>query len=176
MNSCTCNLYKDLDGRAALNKRGHDTKRILDALQKIAEHPQGEHRLYKCPVCAQMWQRSLDWMRGNKPYVFKVDTIAIEDWLHMPFVQPDELFNRAGHVEQYLERAFFEEQETFCRIEGCQEHAIKFSVVCAYHHMQNIGIKANLPDEYRWFGPYIKSNFEYTIEQLKTLPNYRQLQ
>jgi hypothetical protein len=57
MNSCRCNDYKDLDDQPALNKRGHDTKRIADALQLIAEHPQKEHRLYRCSACGQMWHQ-----------------------------------------------------------------------------------------------------------------------
>jgi uncharacterized C2H2 Zn-finger protein len=176
MSSCRCESYQDLDSRAALNKRGPETKRISNALELIAEHPGQEHRLYKCPVCGQLWQRSLDWMRGNKAYLFKVPSIEVGQWLHKPFVQPDELFSRIGHVQLYLDRASFEEQAATCKSPGCGEHSIKFSVFCAFHHMQNIGIKAEFNDDYRWFGPYSKSNYEFSIEHLKKLPNYKKLE
>jgi hypothetical protein len=41
--------------------------------------------------------------------------------------------------------------------------------------MESIGIKSNLPDDFTWFEPYIKPNFELTIEQLRKLPNYKAL-
>jgi predicted RNA-binding Zn-ribbon protein involved in translation (DUF1610 family) len=176
MSSCKCKNYEDPDSRAALNKRAAETKRISAALQFIAEHPGKEHRLYECPVCGQMWQRSMAWMLGNKAYLFKVPPIENEQWLQQPFVQPDELLSRIAHVQLYLDRAFFEEQAALCKSPDCGEHSIKFSVFCAFHHMQSIGIKAEFNDEYRWFGPYTRSNYEFNIGQLKKLPNYKKLE
>jgi hypothetical protein len=175
MSSCRCKNFEDIDGPAALNKRMRETKRILGDLKFIGEHSGKEHRLYQCTACGQMWQRSLSWMEGNKPYAFKVPSIDIGQWLQKPFVQPDELFSRIGHVQLYLDRATFEEQAATCKFPDCGERSIKFSVFCAFHHMQNIGIKSNVTDEYRWFHPYLKANYEFGIEQLKALPNYKKL-
>ena len=173
MTECTCNTYDDLLDRPSLNSRGHQTKKIIDTLTFLAAHSEKEHMLYKCSVCGQLWQRSLDWVRGNKAYIFKVPNITEVEWAAKPFVQPDELFNRVGRIQQYLERAFFEETPNKCRHESCSNQAIILSVFCAFHHMENIGLVSEMTDEYRWFEPYVKRNFEFGIEQLKTLPNYK---
>lgn len=175
MSECNCNNYDHLDGRPALNKRGHDTKKIIDRLSLITEHAEGEHKLYQCPICGQFWQRSLDWMRGNKPYIFKVPVTTTSEWLLKPFVQPDDLFNRVAGIQQYLERASFVEQPEKCRKEGCTNRAINLSVLCAFHHMESIGLKSDVRDDFIWFEPYSKSNYEFTIDQLKKLPNYKAL-
>jgi len=173
--ACSCIKYTDLVDRPSLNKRGHDTKKILAGLQIVAKHSSEEHIVYKCTFCGQFWQRSLDWMRGNKPYLFKVPTTTETDWLNKPFVQPDELFNRVARIHQYLERASFVETAEKCRHENCSNQAIELSVFCAFHHMENIGIKSDVTDEYEWFDPYAKQNFEFEIGQLRGLPNYKAL-
>lgn len=175
MSICRCASYEDLNGRPALNKRGHDTGKIINSLELMAAHPDKENKLYRCSFCGQLLQKSLDWARGNKPYVFKVPDIQVEDWIKEPFVQPDELFNRVAHIEQYLKRATFEEQATPCKSSGCEEKAVKLSVLCAFHHMLSIGFKANLPGNCRWFHPYVKSNYEFSIQYLKSLPTYKAL-
>lgn len=173
MTTCNCEKYTDLPDRPSLNKRGHDTKSIIDTLVLVAESADTEHKLYKCPTCGQFWQRSLDWMRGNKAYIFKVPNVEIDQWKAKQFVQPDELFSRVGHVQQYLDRVTFEEQAAICRQDGCDNHAIKRSVFCALHHMENIGMTKSLPDDYTWFTPYDKENFKLSIERLKQLPTYK---
>jgi hypothetical protein len=141
----------------------------------IAEHPGGEHKLFKCIGCGQLWQQSKDKKRGNQRYLFKAPSIEIAEWLDKPFVQPDELFDRAGHIQQYLRGAVFEELEPLCRSANCQNQSVKFSVLCAFHHMLNIGIKAEIPDDHRWFEPYHKSNYEFNFEQLQALPTYKKI-
>lgn len=175
MASCACNRYTDISDRDLLNKRSKETKKLTGDLTLLAEHAQKEHTLYKCPVCGQLWQLSLDWMGGNKPYIFKVPNISQADWTEKPFVQPDELFNRIARIQLYLKNTLFVETHDLCRKDGCANHALKLSVFCAVHHMENIGIKAELPDDYRWFEPYYKENYAFGIEQLKNLPNYKSL-
>lgn len=170
--ACNCNQYPDLDEGAALQKRCSQTKKTLGLLQLLSLHESGEHKLYRCAKCGQLWQRSLAWALGNREYLFKVPQIDSEAWLARPFFPPDELFLRSGSVGLYLERAQFVEQEALCRSAGCPEHSIKFSVFCALHHMQNLGIKTGPPGDYRWFGPYLEENFSVTMKQLKALPNY----
>jgi hypothetical protein len=172
MQTCNCNSYKDLDTGSAITKREKETKKILNGMDLLAEDATGEHNLYKCPGCGQFWQRSLAWMDGNKPYAFKVPTIEIETWKRLPYVQPDELFARVGSVEQYLERARFVEKAEICRREGCEEHAIQLSVLCAFHHMENIGFGNRLPQNCTWFSPYEQVDYVLSNRYLKTLPNY----
>jgi hypothetical protein len=175
MPACRCIAYTDLDGRPALNKRGNEINKMLRSLQMIAEHPGGEHKLFSCTGCEQLWQQSLDWMRSNQRYLFKVPSIEITDWLDKPFVQPDDLFNRARHIQQYLRGAVFEELEPLCRSANCPNHSVKFSVFCAFHHMLNIGIKEEIPDDYGWFDPYHKKDYEFNFEQLQALPTYKRI-
>ena len=115
-------------------------------------------------------------MRGNKPYLFKVPATNEADWLTKPFVQPDELFMRVARVQQYLGRVTFVETQEKCRNEDCSSRAIQLSVFCAFHHMENIGIKSDVTDDYKWFDPYRKSNYEFSIQQLRELSNYRPLE
>jgi hypothetical protein len=170
---CNCEKYTDLADLPSLNKRGHNTMTIIDMLTLVAECINTEHQLYICGTCGQFWQRSLARMRGNKPYIFKVPNIEIEQWKAKQFVQPDELISWSDHVQQYLNKVNFEEHVANCRREGCDNHAVNLSVFCALHHMDNIGIKISLPNDYLWFPPYVKENFELSIAQLKQLPTYK---
>lgn len=175
MSTCSCSQYTDISDRPSLNNRGHETKRIINSLTLIATHSEKEHELYKCMTCGQFWQRSLDWIRGNKPYIFKVPDTLVTEWTIKPFVQPDDLFNRIAVIQQYLGRATFEETAELCRKDGCSNQAIKLSVLCAFHHMESLGLKSKMTDEFTWFAPYLKSNYEFGIDQLKALPNYKSL-
>lgn len=175
MPKCFCNQYSDISDRPSLNNRGHKTKKIINSLTLIATHSEKEHELYKCPSCGQFWQRSLDWIRGNKPYIFKVPDTMETEWLIKPFVQPDDLFNCIAVIQQYLGRVNFEETVGVCRKDSCSNQAIKLSVLCAFHHMESLGLKSKMTDEFTWFAPYLKNNYEFGIEQLKALPNYTSL-
>jgi hypothetical protein len=170
---CNCNKFGDILDYDLLKKRFKETKNILTNLTLIAEHPGKEHYLYECQNCAQLWQRSLSWMDGNKQYVYQVPQIEKEVWKCMPFVQPDDLFVRTGVINQYLERGTFQEQNFQCRRSDCSHHAIKLSVFCIVHQMQNIGIEATLPNDVTWFLPYEKELVELTYERLSELPNYK---
>jgi hypothetical protein len=175
MSTCSCSQYADISDRPSLNNRGHETKKIINSLILIATHSEKEHELYKCPTCGQFWQRSLDWIRGNKPYIFKVPNTLESEWTIKPYVQPDNLFNRIAVIEQYTGRASFEETAELCRKDGCSNQAIKLSVLCAFHHMESLGLKSKMTDEFTWFAPYLKNNYEFGIDQLKALPNYKSL-
>lgn len=176
MKTCNCNNYSDILDYDFLKKRFRETKNILSTLGLIAEHPEKEHLLYKCRNCGQSWQRSLSWMDGNRQYVFKVPEIDVEKWKEKPFVQPDDLFVRTGVVRHYLERTTFEEQNTLCRHNECSHNAIKLSIFCIVHHMENIGIKTTLPDNVTWFYPFEKRLIELTYERLSEMPNYKKYQ
>ena len=175
MDTCNCKIYTDLSDNPSLTKRIKETKGILSDLTLIAEHTDKEHKLYKCPVCGQYWQRTTSWTAGVKPYVYKVPFIEIDEWKNKPFVKPDELFVRVGLVQQYLSRATFEEKNEKCRHESCNNNAIKMSVFCIIHHLPNINIKVTLPDDKTWFSPYEKHNYELTLERLCAMPNYKKL-
>ena len=175
MSTCSCSQYKDISGRPSLNNRGHQTKKIINSLSLVATHFEKEHELYNCVACGQFWQRSLDWIRGNKPYIFKVPKTLATQWTMKVFVQPDDLFNRIAAIQQYFKQATFQESVELCRKEGCSNQAIILSVLCAFHHMESLGLKSKMTDEFTWFAPYLKNNYEFGIDQLKALPNYKSL-
>ena len=175
MDQCNCKIYDDIADRPSLEKRFKYTKKIISGLTLIADHPNGEHKLYHCKNCGQYWQFSMSWMDGNKKYIFQVPEISVDIWKEKPFVQPDDLLVRSGHIVMYLEGVTFIEQDSKCRREGCDNNAIKMSVLCALHHLNSINIKVTLPDNETWFAPYEKSKYELTIDFLKSLPNYKSL-
>lgn len=170
--SCSCGSFGDLLTSNDLPKRERKTAKIVRSLALLATHPLGEHELYTCAKCGHYWQRSLEWVSGNRPYIFKVVPIDLAEWMEKPFVQPDELFVRVGVFEQYWRNNVFDEKEALCRKDGCGNHAIRLSVFCVLHHMDSIGLKTQFPDNLTWFGPYRKDDLEPSIEFLKRQSNY----
>lgn len=162
MPNCDCPRFEPLAlTRDAVNQRARETKSLKSRLEQIAEHPEGEHRLLRCPLCGQLWQRSLAWNWGNKEYLFCVPEIEYESWISEPFVQPDELLIFAAVVERFLENASLEPREARCRREGCREPAVKLSAFCRLHHIKNLQAARQLPQSPtgRWFAPYSEENF-----------------
>lgn len=176
MDTCNCKEYSDILDHPSLKKRFKETKSILSNLKLIAEHQGKEHKLYECKVCGQFWQRTTCWTAGVKHYAYKVPSIKIEEWKGKPYIKPDELFASVGHFQQYISRAIFEEQNVKCKSEGCNNNAIKMSVLCVIHHLQNINIKITLPEDKTWFPPYEKHQFELAFERLCELPNYKKFE
>lgn len=173
MNICACSSYEDLNGLPAVRNRGHNTGKIIKSLEFIVKHDDNEHQLYKCSHCEQHWQSC--WWQGNKPYIYKVPDIGVTDWLEKPFINLCTIFGRIEKIQEYLKGPKFEEQTALCRFPGCEEHSIRLSVLCLFHHMENIGIKITMPDDYRWFGPYVKSDYDFDMNQLKSIANYKPL-
>jgi hypothetical protein len=158
MASCNCASYEDLElRRDAISRRIKETKRLLKVLAPLATDATGEHRLLRCSECAQHWQVSRAWSWGNDPYVFRVPTIAIEDWIQQQFVEPDELLIYAAAVHDLPSP---ERSTDPCREVGCQEAAIRFSVFCQAHHVRQLQSFGRFPKEPygRWFSPYATSS------------------
>ena len=174
--ACNCPEYPLIQGSAALNKRRFETRKIAAGpLAHIAEDCTAGHHLMQCEACGQHWQRS-PYARNGKPYFFKVSQpTTVEAWRQKPFVQPDVLFAWAGAMDRYLRSATFQEQPRACCEVGCGERAIRFSGLCAYHHVLNIGHPATPPGDYEWCAPYDPADYRITPELVKSLPGYRAL-
>jgi hypothetical protein len=162
MPTCDCAQYSPLELlRDAVDDRIRASKSLRKRLEMIAEDSSGEHRLYECPDCATVWQRSLAWNWGNKEYLFVVPAISLPDWQELPYVQPDELLIFAAVLGQFFEQQKFEASGSVCRADGCGRPAVKMSVFCLHHHVVSLQSARMLPRDPvgRWFSPYEREGF-----------------
>lgn len=155
--NCTCGEYADLKlDRADISRRSKQSKRLRGILNLVTEHREGEHKLFRCSTCEQLWQQSRAWNWGNIEYLFKVPPIAVRDWESLPYVAPDELLIYAAVLDRFLAGKTFRPTEAKCRHEGCAKQAVELSVHCLRHHIESLQRIGNLPKTPagRWFDPY----------------------
>jgi hypothetical protein len=154
---CECNKYEHIElYRESINQRIKKSRTLKQKLKEIAQSIDGEHTLWQCPVCSQFWQSSYAWNWGQKFYLFKIPSIAIDEWLLESYVQPDELLIFAAMMRNYLDSNSSEEIERKCRAEYCEKNAVKFTVFCLSHHIESLQRAEALPKypKGKWFLPY----------------------
>lgn len=136
--------------RDAVGKRAKVTKGIISRLSLIAEHPDGEHRLYRDEKTGEFWQYASAWNWGAKPYCFLVPEIDPGDWKEERYVDPDEMLIYVALMQQFLS------VPTNREISDLPKHV---------RSLQRIG---NLPKdpEGRWFGPYERQNILPNLEKV----------
>src|SRR5258708_249072 len=135
MSNCDCNTYTDVEmDRAAVSRRIKESKNLKKRLVELAIHSGKEYLLLKCEECGQFWQASRAWNWGNDLYVFKVPSIATENWLQTPYVSPDDLLIFGAMMSDYLRKNKFEKKNEKCQDENCSELAVQYSVLCLRHH------------------------------------------
>jgi hypothetical protein len=162
MPPCDCASFEDMQlTRDAVDHRARQTKSLKQRLQLEAKHPDDEHLLFTCTECGQTWQRSLAWNWGNKEYLFRVPPIDTKEWVNVPFVQPDELVIFAAVLARYLSRGCSTPTGQQCRRDGCPNSAVKLSLFCVRHHIENLQRIHTFPQSPvgRWFGPYRAEDF-----------------
>jgi hypothetical protein len=155
--SCICDSYQPLElFRESIDRRIRETRKIRRGLELIAQHPDGEHRLYICRSCKSFWQISRAWNWGNYRYAFQVPDIEIEDWITRPYVQPDDILIFEARMTDFIDRNIFVKTDRPCRSEGCSQFANEYSVFCLEHHIESLQDARALPREPwgRWFSPY----------------------
>lgn len=155
--TCECEIFCALElDRDAVTERIRETRKIRRRLTLVAEQPAGEHKLYKCDRCGQMWQISRAWNWGNYRYAFKVPTIQIDEWISEPYIQPDELFLFNAMMENFMGKNQFVKSDAKCKVNGCQQFANQYSVFCLEHHIESLQRAGALPGmpEGKWFLPY----------------------
>lgn len=155
--TCSCSHYSPLElSRESINKRLKSAKAIIKSLNLLAESRPTLLKLLQCPHCKQHWQTGREWNFGNGEYVFQVPAIEPEEWLAEPYTQPAAWLIYGAGMENYYSKNSFEEGKTPCRVEGCQELAIKLSGVCQAHHiaqLERFGLLPKRPTG-RLFPPY----------------------
>src|ERR1043165_3602908 len=111
MKSCTCAKYDHLQlNSGSIYKRLTETRSFLPALQLVAEHPGGEHKLFCCPFCSQYWQLSKAWMWNNVEYAFKVEEVMPEDWQQEPYLPPDEMTAYTRGIQAFIDKQNFSDR------------------------------------------------------------------
>lgn len=163
---CSCSKYEDLEFlRKVITRRIKESHSLKKSFLLISEHPEKEHKLYRCEACGQLWQGSRAWGWGNDEYLFKVPPIDPDDWKSEVFVQPDELLIFAAIVGEFLVRNTFTEKDSLCSVPGCGHKAVSGSVNCLRHHfesLQRVGTMPAYPTG-RWFKPYMRENIIPTL-------------
>src|SRR5687768_4913901 len=90
--SCECDRFPDIElAREAITKRARTTGAIRKRLQLVSEHPDREHKFYRCSQCNASWQLANAWNWGAKDYIFRVPSVEVGAWLQERFVDPDDL-------------------------------------------------------------------------------------
>lgn len=173
--NCNCSKYYDVENSKDLEERIKKTTRIISNLKLIEKLENLQVSLYECRICGQLWQESLSWMHGNSKYIFEVPKIETKHWKESPFIEPHKIFLFTGSLIMYFDRGKFEEKEEKCKKDDCENHAIKLSVFCILHQMENIGISLDPPTGYKWFHPYEKEKLLINMAVIKQHPNYEAL-
>ena len=158
---CSCSEYQDLEFlREVITERIKKSRPLKKALVLIAEHPDNEHKLYRCGECGQLWQGSRAWNWGNDEYLFKVPPIETDAWKSDVFVQPDELLIFTAIVCDFLNRNTFTKNDSLCSVPGCGQKAVSGSVNCLRHHVESLQRARTMPSypNGRWFKPYVREN------------------
>jgi hypothetical protein len=155
--SCTCETYGDLTAdRKSINLRIKESKQLKKLLSLITDKADRSNKLYRCNSCGQLWQGSYAWNWGGYEYLFKVPAINLDQWRIEPYVQPDELILYIALMQQYHERIDPTETTSICTVAGCGKHAVKLSMCCLQHQieqLQAIGILPKKPPGI-YFPPY----------------------
>ena len=134
--SCGCSKYAPVElERKSIRKRINESKLLKQRLEGIAEYREeyNWHNLYRCAECDQLWQESCAWNVGARWYLFQVPHVSVEEWLKEPYVQPyDLMMYWAGYEELMAQN--YEPTDYLCREEGCENHAIRWHILCKEHY------------------------------------------
>jgi hypothetical protein len=156
--SCSCSSFSALElSRPAITKRIKATKRLLSALEQVAENKLAGLKLLVCSQCGQYWQTGREWNFENKEYAFQVPMLAVDAWQAQPYTQPASWLIYGAVMGDYIARNTLEPSDKQCRAAGCGQQALKLSGVCKEHHieqLQRFGILPKQPSG-RLFAPYI---------------------
>lgn len=155
--SCDCEKYGHLGAdRKSINTRIKESKHLKKVLSLLSDKTDRPNNLYRCNNCGQLWQGSYAWNWGGDEYLFKVPEIDLAQWRIEPYVRPDELILYIALMQQYHQRIDPTETTSICSVTGCGKHAIKLSVNCLQHHIEQLQETRILPKKPlgQYFSPY----------------------
>jgi hypothetical protein len=158
---CSCAEYEHIEFlRKAVRKRINASRSLKKSLALLMKHPDGEHKLYRCTACDQMWQGSRAWNWGNDEYLFRVPDIKEGQWIKEVFVQPDELLIFTAVLGDFLSANRFTVLKAPCGVDGCRDNAVSGTSTCLRHHVEALQRVHQLPETPtgRWFEPYAREN------------------
>lgn len=158
--TCNCTQFQPIElDRESITRRIKESPAIRQRLTQVAEHPGLRLYLFRCPDCNQFWQSGHEWNFEDREYLFQVPSIEVADWQSEPYQQPAAMMIYSAMMRDFCARATFEPKDEMCRVEGCSEHAIRFSVFCRRHHIESLQKLHKLPQNPvgRLFPPYYVS-------------------
>ena len=158
---CSCSEFEHLEFlRKVVSRRIKESHALKQSMNVIAKHPEGEHKLYRCGECGQLWQGSRAWNWGNEEYLFRVSRVDVDSWKSEVFVQPDELLIFTAVMDDYISQNAFTDRGFLCNTPDCGRKAVLGTANCLRHHIESLQRVGNLPPDPkgRWFHPYVREN------------------
>jgi hypothetical protein len=155
--SCNCSKYQPIElDRKSISRRTKESRSIKQQLKLLAENLESNLQLFECSVCGQLWQNGREWNFANQEYLFQVPKIDVEVWKREPFAQPAAMMIYSAMMENYCARTTFETGDSKCRVENCTNRALRFSVFCKDHHIEELQRIKTLPKKPsgKMFPPY----------------------
>src|SRR5215204_718490 len=142
MNRCICAEYGHLQlDTSSIYERLAQTRSILPNFQLVAAREDGEHKLFRCPVCSQAWQLSKAWIWNNVEYVFKVLKGSPVAWQKNFYLPPDEMTYYNKTLREFIDKQSFSEINIECNVADCSRQAISLSIKCLRHHVEQMQLK-----------------------------------
>jgi hypothetical protein len=154
---CDCTEYPPIElDRQSISRRIKQSPQIRKRLTQIAEHPELRLFLFRCPECGQLWQSGHEWNFADREYLFHVPPVEVADWQREPYQQPAAMMIYSAAMRDFYSRATFETGDSQCRHDGCNQRAVRFSVLCRDHHIESLQQRGQLPKKPvgRLFPPY----------------------
>lgn len=158
--SCDCIQFLPIElNRKSITRRIKESPEIRKRLELIAEHAGLRLYLFRCAACGQFWQTGHEWNFADREYLFHVPPTEIEDWQREPYQQPAAMMIFSAVMTDFFALNTFETGTSACRSLGCEEMAIRFSVLCLTHHIESLRNLRQLPQPPlgRMFPPYYDS-------------------
>ncbi|MDD5261888.1 MAG: hypothetical protein PHD76_08585 [Methylacidiphilales bacterium] len=154
---CDCAQFQPIElDRQSITRRIKQSPAIRKRLTQIAENTELRIYLFRCPDCGQLWQSGHEWNFADQEYLFQVPPIEVAEWEREPYQQPAAMMIYSAVMRDLFARSKFEVGDSPCRIEGCQQRALRLSVFCRDHHIESIQQRGRLPKKPvgRLFPPY----------------------
>lgn len=155
--SCACSQHQPIElDRKSITKRIRESGAIKSSLQIIDENLQLRLSLFRCPTCGQLWQSGHEWNFADEEYLFQVPATDVTEWKREPFAQPAAMMIYSTVMRDYFARASCEAGDSKCRADDCTQPALRFSVFCRDHHVEELQRLGKLPKKPvgKLFSPY----------------------
>jgi len=103
-----------------------------------------------------LWQSGHEWNFADAEYLFQVPVTDVTEWKHEAFAQPAAMMIYSAVMHDYFARASCETGDSKCRAADCAQPALRLSVFCRDHHVEELQRLGKLPKKPvgKLFPPY----------------------